>query len=156
MSPKLQEELKQTKPFACREEEVHLNIVRTAEFLADRVVAVLKASELTGTQYNALRILRGAGETGATCGEIADRMVTKDPDITRLLDRLEARKLITRGRSSSDRRVVRAHITDSGLKILAELDQPVREAHVRQLGHLGAGQLAELSRLLEAVRESRG
>lgn len=156
MSPKLQDELKQTKPFTSREEEVHLNIIRTAEYLADRVVGVLKAAELTGTQYNALRILRGAGETGATCGEIADRMVTKDPDITRLLDRLEARKLITRGRSLSDRRVVRANITETGLEILADLDEPVREVHSRQLGHLGPDQLAELSRLLEAVRESQG
>ncbi|MEO6392953.1 MAG: MarR family transcriptional regulator [Pyrinomonadaceae bacterium] len=155
MSPKLQEEIKQTKPFASREEEVHLNIVRTAEYLADRVVGVLKASELTGTQYNALRILRGAGATGATCGEIAERMVTKDPDITRLLDRLETRKLITRARCNSDRRVVRAHVTESGLALLSELDEPVREVHRRQLGHLGQEQLAELSRLLETAREDR-
>jgi DNA-binding MarR family transcriptional regulator len=153
MVPKLSEELKQTKPFTSREEEVYLNIQHTAEALWGGVTETLKRAELTPTQYNVLRILRGAGPGGASCGEISERLVTKDSDITRLLDRLDARGLISRGREAKDRRRITTRITDDGLRILAELDKPIVECHRRQLGHLGQKQLATLSRLLDAARE---
>jgi DNA-binding MarR family transcriptional regulator len=102
-----------------------------------------------------LRILRGAPE-GLTCGEIGERMITRDPDITRLLDRLEKRKLIARSRESEDRRVVVARITRGGLDVLARLDGPVREVHRAQLGHLGRERLRALAELLEACRSQTG
>ncbi len=152
MVTKLQKELKQTKPFASPEEEVYLSILRTAEWLSRGVNETLRRADLTPTQYNALRILRGAGEEGASCSEISERMVTKDSDITRLLDRLEARGLISRERESKDRRRVATRITEEGLKALAELDGPIAECHRSQLSHLGDKQLASLGRLLDAAR----
>src|SRR5260370_7202334 len=104
--------------------------------LSRSVVKVLKIEDLSGTQYNVLRILRGSPE-GLTCGEIASRMITRDPDITRLLDRLEKRGLISRCRETKDRRMVMARITPEGLKLLAGLDEPVQTAHPKQLAHLG-------------------
>jgi DNA-binding MarR family transcriptional regulator len=154
MVTKLQEELKQTKPFASLEEEVILNLARTAEYVGSRGAEVLKQAELTPTQYNALRILRGAGTEGLTCGEISERMVTKDSDITRLLDRLERRGLISRERPENNRRVVITRITDEGLRILAELDDPMQESHIRLAGHLGEQRLKALNELLEAMREA--
>src|SRR6266496_3289060 len=100
-----------------------------------RLATVLKADDLSANQYNVLRILRGSPE-GLPCGEIASRMITRDPDITRLLDRLEKRKLISRCRETKDRRMVMARITPDGLKLLGRLDEPVHEAHRQQLGHL--------------------
>ena len=153
MLTKLRKELKQTRPFASREEEVYLSIQRTAEMLWGGVNETLKQAELTPTQYNVLRILRGSGPAGASCSEISERLVTKDSDITRLLDRLEARGLISREREARDRRVIIARITDEGLRLLAGLDKPMARCHLRQLGHLTDRQLASLSRLLDAVRD---
>ncbi|HEY9282614.1 MAG TPA: MarR family transcriptional regulator [Pyrinomonadaceae bacterium] len=152
MVTKLQKELKQTKPFASLEEEVILNLARTAEYVGSRGAEVLKRADLTPTQYNALRILRGAGEEGLTCGEISERMVTKDSDITRLLDRLERRGLIRRERPETNRRVVVTRITGEGLSLLAELDEPVNEKHRKLAGHLGKQRLKALNELLEAMR----
>ncbi len=129
-----------------------LELLRTTDRLSRRLVEVLKAEELSPTQYNVLRILRGAPE-GLACGEIGERMITRDPDITRLLDRLEKRKLITRGRDVKDRRVVLARITGEGLKALGRLDEPIVEMHRNLLGHLGRERLAELCRLLSIARE---
>ena len=153
MVPKLQEELKQTKPFASREEEVYLNVMRTAGFLSWGVNETLRQAELTPAQYNVLRILRGAGDEGASCSAISERLVTKDSDITRLLDRLEARELISREREAKDRRRLIARVTTEGLRLLAELDEPVSQLHRRLLGHLGERRLKQLSELLEAVRD---
>ena len=115
---------------------------------------VLKARNLSPTQYNVLRILRGAGAgDGLPCGEIADRMITRDPDITRLLDRMEKRHLVSRCRDDRDRRVVYARITASGTQLLAELDPVIDEAHREQLGHLGQEKLKQLVDLLEQARE---
>jgi DNA-binding MarR family transcriptional regulator len=155
MGSRLQKELRQSKPFTSREEEVYLGILRTAEWLLWGVTETLKRAELTPTQYNALRILRGAGEAGASCGEISERMVTKDSDITRLLDRLEARGLISREREAKDRRRMVARITGEGLRVLGELDEPIADCHRRQLGHLGEKRLATLGKLLDAARDSR-
>ena len=148
---KLQKKLKQTKPFASREEEVYLNIQLTAERLWWGVNETLKRSEITPTQYNVLRILRGAGEQGATCREISDRLVTKDSDITRLLDRLETRALILRERGERDRRVIHTRISKEGLRLLAGLDKHIEQCHHRQLGHLSDKELAALNKLLDKL-----
>lgn len=152
MGTKLQKELKQTKPFVSREEEVYLNIQRTAEMLWSGVNEMFRQVDLTPTQYNVLRILRGAGGQGVSCSEVSERLVTKDSDITRLLDRLESRGLISRGREARDRRVITTRITDEGLRLLAALDKPIADCHRRQLGHMGEKRLATLSKLLEDAR----
>jgi DNA-binding MarR family transcriptional regulator len=149
----LEAEIRQAKPFVNREEEAFLNLQRTASLLLLALGRELKPHDLTPAQYNALRILRGAGEDSLTCGEIGERLVSPGPDVTRLLDRLEARHLVTRLRDEADRRVVRARITQAGLDLLAELDDPVEQALRRLLGHLGGGKLGSLVKLLEEARE---
>src|SRR5271168_1834090 len=138
----------QRRRAACPEEDAFLDLLRTCDLLSRRPAQVLKTEDLSATQYNVLRILRGTPE-GLPCGEIASRMITRDPDITRLLDRMEKRGLISRCRETKDRRMVMTRITPEGLKRLARLDEPVEEAHRRQLGHLGAEQLRTLAQLLE-------
>jgi DNA-binding MarR family transcriptional regulator len=133
------------------EEAVFLDLLRTTDMLSRRLVQVLKVEQLSSTQYNVLRILRGAPE-GLPCGEIASRMITRDPDITRLLDRLEKRKMISRCRETKDRRTVLARIAPEGLKVLARLDQPVQAAHRKQLGHVGQKRLQALTELLRISR----
>lgn len=134
-----------------REEAVFLDLLRTTDMLSRRLVQVLKTENLTSNQYNVLRILRGAPE-GLACGEIGNRMITRDPDITRLVDRLEKRGLISRCRETKDRRTVLVRIAPQGLKLLARLDEPVQDAHRKQLGHLGRGRLRALTELLIACR----
>ena len=154
MSSKLAAEIRQKKPFALLEEEAVLNLVRTHEFLQQRQTDFFKQFQLTPTQYNILRILRGAGKAGVTCSQAAERMVAADPDITRLLDRLEARELIDRQRGSEDRRVVISRITAQGIALLKEIDRPLAEFHQRQLGHIGKERLAQLIEILESIREA--
>jgi len=136
----------------CPEEVTFLELCRTTDILSRRVSEVLRAEELSANQYNVLRILRGALD-GLPCGEISNRMITRDPDITRLLDRLEKRSLISRSRQIRDRRMVMAKITPEGMDLLAKLDEPVREAHRSQLGHLGRERLRALTELLQVSRE---
>src|SRR5262249_51060982 len=114
---------------------------------------VLKDAHLSPTQYNVLRILRSAGATGLACHEIGQRMITRDPDMTRLLDRLEDRELIGRSRERQDRRVTRVRIGNEGLTVLKELDEPIRCIHRRQLSHLGEKRMRLLIRLLEMARQ---
>jgi DNA-binding MarR family transcriptional regulator len=156
---KLMHEIRKTRPFESREQEVFLNVMRTAEALAEGADAVLKPSGLSRTQYNVLRILRGAeaccGQTGLACREIGERMVTRDPDITRLLDRMEKAGLIVRERAKADRRVIKTAVTPKGLAILKQLDAPVMAMHKRLLGHMGDKKLSTLSELLEEAREAR-
>lgn len=128
-----------------------MELLRTTDRLSHGLVPLLKAEQLSPTQYNVLRILRGALE-GLPCGEIGQRMITRDPDITRLLDRLEKRGLIARWRDVKDRRMVLARITPEGLKMLDRLDEPVQEGHRKQLGHLGRVRLKTLCELLRAAR----
>jgi DNA-binding MarR family transcriptional regulator len=135
------------KPKPCLEETVFLDLLRTSDVLSRRIDYVLKDADLSSNQYNVLRILRGSPE-GLACGEIGSRMITRDPDITRLLDRLEKRALISRCRESKDRRTVLTRITPAGVKLLAELDEPVQQAHRGQLGHMGRERLKALSELL--------
>src|SRR5712692_5787087 len=116
----------------CPEEAAFLDLLCTTDMLSRGPAQVLKMEDLSATQYNVLRILRGAPER-LPCGEIASRMITRDPDITRLLDRLEKRELISRCRETKDRRMVMARISPAGLKLLAGLDAPVQEVHRKQL-----------------------
>ena len=140
---------------ASPEEAAYLDLLRTTEILSRPLAQLLKTEDLSPAQYNVLRILRGCPE-GLTCGEIGNRMITRDPDITRLLDRLEKRNLISRNRESKDRRVVLTRIAHPGLELLARLDQPVRDTHRRLLGHLGTERLRALGQLLEACRNGFG
>jgi len=135
----------------CPEEAAFLELVRTTDLLSRGLVQVLKTEDLSSTQYNVLRILRGAPE-GLPCGEVANRMITRDPDVTRLLDRMEKRDLISRNREEKDRRTVLARITPAGLKVLARLDEPIQTAHRKQLGHLGKERLRELTELMGLAR----
>src|SRR5215472_14285427 len=116
-----------------REEIAFLDLWRTTDMLTRAPAQVLKSEDLSATQYNVLRILRGSPD-GLSCGEIGNRMITRDPDITRLLDRLEKRGLVSRQRETQDRRTVYARITRQGLDLLGRLDGPVQEAHRKQLG----------------------
>ncbi len=152
MPPNLQVELRQRKPFASLEHEAVLAIARTAAVLEHSTADALKPHGLTPTQYNALRILRGAGEQGLCRNEVRDRLVARVPDATRLLDRLEEMALVRRAREGDDRRFVRSRITPAGLELLGRLDREVTELHHRQLGHLGAERLRSLIALLEVAR----
>ena len=149
---KLSEEI-QSKPFLHPEEEAMLSIVRTADVLMQRVNKLLKQFDISGSQYNVLRILRGS-TAGLSCGQISDRMISRDPDVTRLLDRMEARGLLARERSGQDKRIVIARITTEGLDLMAKLDPLVTEQHRQQLGKLGEPRLRQLIELLEHARET--
>ena len=152
MAGKLEQEIRQTKAIRLLEEEASLNIVRTADVLMAKVMDVLKPYGLSATQYNVLRILRGAGSAGACCKDVANRMLTRDPDITRLMDRLEKRGLLTRDRAKEDRRFVTIRLTGAGLDMVNELDGPVAQLHRKQMSHMKADQLRSLVGLLEEVR----
>jgi DNA-binding MarR family transcriptional regulator len=135
----------------CPEEVAFVEMVRTIDVLSRGPVRILKSEDLSPTQYNVLRILRGSPE-GLPCGEIASRMVNRDPDVTRLLDRLEKRGLVSRCRENKDRRTVMTRISDEGLELLGRMDEPVQSAHRKQLGHLGRERLRALTELLREMR----
>jgi len=137
----------------CPEETLFVGLVRTADRLARGPAQLLREHDLSPAPYNVLRILRGAPD-GLLCGEIAARMITREPDITRLLDRLEKRDLLHRCREEEDRRRVLVRITPAGLAQLARLDSPIQEIHRRQLGHLTRKQLQEFTELLDAALRS--
>ena len=148
---KLAEEIKMTKPFSLVEEEASLGIIRTSDVIIQRVTELLKPFDLSSAQYNVLRILRGAEEPLA-CGQIAERMINRDPDITRLLDRMEARGLISRARAVEDWRVVKAQITGKGLSLLAELQPLILGQHRRQFAGFGEKKLKQLVEWMEQIR----
>ncbi|HXY18919.1 MAG TPA: MarR family transcriptional regulator [Gemmatimonadales bacterium] len=152
MTRRLQDEIKQTRPFRSLEEEVVVGLAHTADAVQRGFIGVFKAAGLSSTQYNVLRILRGAGAPGLSCGEIAERMVTRDPDLTRLLDRLEARQLVTRARDEKDRRVVTTRITEAGLALLDDLQGPLATEQRHILGHMGQDRLRQLAELLDEAR----
>ena len=161
MSGKLLRELHKVHPFDCLEEEVVLNIIRTADHVSRDFEALLKPFRLSATQYNVLRILCGMSQNqtacnGVPCKTIGQHMVTRDPDITRLLDRLETRGLIARQRDTKDRRVVATRIPPEGLALLLQLDQPVLDLHRRQFAHMPPARLEELVDLLEQARCAEG
>ncbi|MHC5540280.1 MarR family winged helix-turn-helix transcriptional regulator [Singulisphaera rosea] len=151
----LQEEIKKRDPFDVPEQEVTLNLARTHEVLQCEFSRMFKAKGLSHAQYNVLRILRGAG-TELPCLEVASRMISQLPDITRLVDRLEGAGLVARCRTQEDRRLVLIRITDAGRTVLAELDEPIIELHRRQLAHLTPEELEELNRLLVKARRPGG
>jgi len=154
MAKGIQAELKQSKPFSSAGEEASIAILRTGDLLQQQLVELLRPYGLSPTQFNALRILRGAGETGLPCSEIGERMINHDPDITRLLDRLEQRDLVARQRDPKDRRVHIARITKTGLDLLKGLDKPVEEFHRVTTAEIGESNLKSLIRLLDKLRQS--
>ncbi|HVQ15355.1 MAG TPA: MarR family transcriptional regulator [Vicinamibacterales bacterium] len=134
------------------EERVFQSLVLATDHLLRGEIEVLRVASLTFPQYNVLRILRSARPEPLSNRTISQRMLTRDPDLTRLLDRLEERGLVTRVRHSRDRRVVTATITDSGLRLLRKLDGPVDRTHREQLEHMTSKQLSTLRTLAEQVR----
>jgi DNA-binding MarR family transcriptional regulator len=126
--------------------------MQIADTLGAQAEQVVKTAGLTSPQYNVLRILRGAGRAGLACREIGERMISRDPDITRLLDRMEKRKLITRERQSDDRRVVKTSVTPEGLELLKTLDRPVSALHKRQFQGIAPAKLRLLAAMLEEIR----
>jgi DNA-binding MarR family transcriptional regulator len=146
-------EIKQRKPFRAREQEAAVSLARTAALLEHSSAEALRPYGLTPTQYNALRILRGAEPDGLGRNEVRDRLIKPVPDTTRLLDRLADMGLVVRTRGGTDRRVVVARITRAGLDLIAPLDSVLERLHRRQLGHLGERKLRTLLRLLGEARE---
>lgn len=148
----LRDELKQTRPFQSPAHEAVLSILRTAAVLQRQIAGVVESSGVTLQQYNVLRILRGAGDAGLPTLAIRDRMIEEAAGITRLLDKLESAGHVSRERSTPDRRQVVCRITPAGLRVLADLDAPVEEAHVVALAGLDDGAQRQLVDLLGAVR----
>jgi DNA-binding MarR family transcriptional regulator len=153
MSPSLQQDLRQSKPFSSLQHEAYLSVVRTSSTLMDRVEDLLKPYGISATQYNVLRILRGAGQGGLCRNELRDRMLTRMPDMTRLLDRMEDAGLVKRSREQDDRRMVLTQITARGRELLGELERPLTQLHREQLSRLTEDQLRTLIDLLTLVRE---
>jgi DNA-binding MarR family transcriptional regulator len=154
MSPTLRDELRQTKPFTSLEHEAHLSVLRTAALLEGDFEQLLKPHGITGAQYNVLRILRGAEPDGLCRNEVRDRLVTRMPDVTRLLDRMEEAGLVTRERSDEDRRMVRTRLTRVGRRLVDGLDAAAAEQHARAFRHLDRQQLRALIDLLQRAREA--
>jgi len=148
----LRDEIKQNKPFSGIEEEALLNIQRTSAHIVHYLQQRLKKHGLTESQYNVLRILRGAGPDGLRCTEIGERMISRDPDITRLLERLQRLRFIERRRDAKDRRVIYTRISGEGLEVLKELDPIVAEDAKSMLRHMNPEKLRVLIGLLEGVR----
>ena len=149
----LQRELGKKKPFECPEQEAMLNLLRTTDFLSRGGNALFENRGISGPQYNVLRILRGHRETGLCGQHIVAQMVTQMPDITRLVDRLEASGFVRRERTEQDRRLVLIHITPAGLDLLASLDEPILSLHREQMKHLSRAEIEELSRLRVKLRQ---
>jgi DNA-binding MarR family transcriptional regulator len=152
MTVPLHVELQQARPWDLLEEEVHVSIARTAALLERAVAQLLKPHGLTPTQYNVLRILRGAGAAGLCRNEVGARLIAPVPDVTRLLDRMADMKLIARERSDEDRRLVRTHLTANGLELLKSLDEELRSSHRKRLAHLSRQTLEDLNATLAEVR----
>ena len=152
MRSRIWNEIKQTRPFRSIEEEAALSIVRTAAALEHTFAQAIKGYEVTSTQYNVLRILRGAGSEGLCRNEVGQRLVRQVPDVTRLLDRMEHLDLIARQRGGKDRRYVTTTITKKGLDLLKKLDEKVDAINEDLLGHLDPERLKQLIALLDAAR----
>lgn len=149
----LRGEIRQDKPFGSPAEEVFLNLLRTHDRLSSGVARLLRKRRLSLSQYNVLRILRGAGKDGLSCSEIAARMISEAPDMTRLLDGLEARQLVERWRDAKDRRLVNVRLAKAGAALAASLDRPVDALLRGQLEHMHEGDLHTLAHLLARARE---
>ena len=157
MPKSFRQQIKQTRPFASPEQEALLAIRRTAASLLAPWEQFLKTKAgLSTSLFNVLRILRGSHPTALTCGEIGERTIARDPDVTRLVDRLSARGLVTRAHSQKDRRVVEVSITEKGLNLLRELDPHALSMPRALIGHVGATKLRKLSALLAEVLDGTG
>ena len=152
----LKSEIAQQRPFASIEEEAVLNLMRTSDCIQRAFQRATREWGVTSTQYNVLRILRGAHPHGLTCTEIGSRMIAADPDITRLLSRLKNLKLIRQQRDRHDRRVLWTHISENGLELLRQMDPVITRTPKELLAHLSESELAELTRLLELARKNCG
>ena len=152
----LKHEIEQQRPFSSPEEEALLNLMRTSDTLQRAIQHQTRAWGVTSTQYNVLRILRGAQPEGLTCAAIGSRMITAEPDITRLLNRLKGLKLIRQNRDRHDRRVVWTQISAAGLELLQAMDPEIQRGPIELLGHMTPSQLSELISLLELARKQSG
>ena len=146
------EEIHQTRAFASIEEELLVSLLRTTDVMQERFEQMIRPFNISMTQYNVLRILRGAEPEGRTCGEIGELMIAREPDVTRLLERMDKAALIKRTRDSKDRRVVVTRITNAGLKLLEELDPKLREID-GLLKPMGERKIETMLKLLDEVRE---
>ena len=153
MTAGLRNELQQRKAFSSLEQEATLSIARTEAALREPLEELLAGAGVSLTQYNVLRILRGAGPEGLTRNEIRDRLINRMPDVTRLLDRMEDAGWVSRVRETEDRRCVATHLTRSGRSLVDSLDTPVQEEHARRLSHMTKTQLRTLIELLSLARE---
>ena len=153
MPTTLRDDIKQKKPFRSLQEEAGLNVIRTAAVMTDALDQLMKPHGITSTQYNVLRILRGAEPAGLCRNEVRDRMLTRMPDMTRLLDRMEEAGLVKRSREGEDRRMVLTRITKQGLKLVDELDGPMSRLNKSSFGQLTDAQLRSLSDLLTLARQ---
>jgi DNA-binding MarR family transcriptional regulator len=153
MTPALRDELRQRKPFRSLHQEAFLSLSRTQTVLTAALERMLEPHEVTLTQYNVLRILRGAGTDGLCRNEIGERLVARTPDVTRLLDRMETAGLVSRERDETDRRLVLTRLTRKGRALVDSLDEPVAAEHHRRLGHMSREQLQTLVDLLGSARE---
>lgn len=152
MPKTLREEIRQEKPFWSVCEEALLNLARTEAVVRDRLERKLAPHGLSTTQYNVLRILRGAGKDGLCRNEIGERLISRMPDVSRLLDRMEGAGLVSRVRGTEDRRLVNTRLTESGRALVDELDDTVKQFHQDQLGHMSDTQLRSLIDLLSVAR----
>jgi DNA-binding MarR family transcriptional regulator len=154
--PSLKDEIGKRRPFDSAEQEAYLNLLRTQNVLGCDISKLFKSRGLSEATYNALRILRGEQANGAAagipCQLIGERLITRVPDVTRLIDRLEEAGLAKRSRTDADRRIVLVGITKKGLQLLEQIDKPLSDLHKRQLKHLSAAELTELNRLLTKAR----
>ncbi len=149
----LQQEIQQTRPFDSRESEAFLNLVRTHETVMRPVSQFFREYGLTQTLYNVLRIIRGAGDQGVTCTQIGERILTRVPDVTRLVDRLTKAKLVRRVRNKDDRRVVELFLTAKGTDLLKKMDAPLTSLHQENFSHMNERELSTLIRLLTKMRQ---
>ena len=149
----LQQEIQQTRPFDSQEVEAYLNLVRTHETVMRPVSQFFQEYGLTQTLYNVLRIIRGGGEQGVTCTQIGERIITRVPDVTRLVDRLTKAKLVRRVRNKDDRRVVELFLTAKGTALLSKMDAPLTRLHQENFSHMNARELSTLIRLLTKMRQ---
>ncbi len=156
MTSDLRAEIRQSQPFASLRQEAQLNVVRTSAVLTDAFERLLRPYGITATQYNVLRILRGAGAAGLCRNDLRDRLLTRMPDVTRLLDRMADAGLVERERSTEDRRLVATRLTAQGRRLVDELDAVVAAEHDRRLGHLSDAELATLIELLTHARAGGG
>jgi DNA-binding MarR family transcriptional regulator len=151
----LRKEIKQSRSFDSAEQEAYLNLQRTAGAIAGQFDQMFRSQKLSQPLYNVLRILRGQQGKGLPSSRIGERMVTREPDVTRLVDKLVSMNLAARDRSATDRRIVLISITPAGLEVLGRLETPIDELHRRTLGHLSASELKSLNRLLVKARQSK-